>query len=311
MFAKEHAVDIQQTFESPSRDRIDQILKWSLITIIGTAVVCIVGLVVDDRRVLGDLVWLKPLKFSISIALYTATFRWIRNRLPHNRVTDAAAVISTLALVVEEALVGLQAARAVRSHFNNETAFDGTIYNLMAGFVALVFISGIALTWSSFRRPPHDPIIRPIVRGGSLVILLGMVVGIVMTSMPPTAATPPNTVGAHSVGGLDGSGESLAIVGWSTSHGDLRPGHFIGLHALQALIIVAAFGRRRGWTTLRLRRVIKAVTIAFGGATVFLAVQALASTPIVDRSTWILVAICGALVGSSLSNLPPSKVPVA
>jgi hypothetical protein len=134
--------------------------------------------------------------------------------------------------------------------------------------------------------------------------VLGMAVGILMTSTPPSDELPPGFTGRHSVGGLDGEGQGLPIVGWNTSYGDYRPAHFFGLHALQALIVIAAIGRRRGWTTSRLRRVIRSVTIVFGAGTVFLTAQALASRPVTDGSSWILVVasavlVCAAFIGGN------------
>ena len=95
------------------------------------------------------------------------------------------------------------------------------------------------------------------------------------------------SAGAHAVGVPDG-GAGLPLVGWSTTGGDLRIGHFVGLHALQGIPLLAlglAPARRpgRGAASERVRtRLVWVGAAGWLGLTVLLTWQALRG-PAADR----------------------------
>ena len=75
---------------------------------------------------------------------------------------------------------------------------------------------------------------------GSINTAVGMGLAYLMTR--PTAAQLANyqgIAGAHAVGVSDG-GPGLPFLGWSTVAGDLRVGHFFGLHSIQVAAILLA-----------------------------------------------------------------------
>ncbi|MFD0819784.1 hypothetical protein ACFQ0D_16060 [Micromonospora zhanjiangensis] len=105
--------------------------------------------------------------------------------------------------------------------------------------------------------------------------------------------------GAHSVGVPDG-GAGLPLVGWSTTGGDLRIGHFVGLHALQALPLLAILLNR-----LRARldeytraRLVVVAGAAYGVLTVLLTWQALRGQPLLRPDTGTLAAVAALVVAT-------------
>ena len=191
-----------------------------------TAVLAVL-LVIDDRVLLGAPLWLKPLKFSISFVAYAGTLAWLLGRLRARRMQWAGWTIVAAATVEMTILVG-QAARGVRSHFNTDTPFDANLFSIMGATIVVLWLATLAIALRFLREPGSDRATATAVRLGLLVALLGLLEGFVIVAN-----------GAHTVGLPDG-GPGLPLVGWSTTGGDLRIAHFVGMHALQALPLLAA-----------------------------------------------------------------------
>src|SRR5262245_22936009 len=123
----------------------------------GLAVVALVGLLVDHRTLDGAPIWIKPLKFGISSAIYALTWAWLCTLIDHRQKTvrKATAVIVWL-LSVELILITLQAIRARKSHFNLSTLLDGVIYEVMATSIIVVWCGALVLTMLVVRSNIED-----------------------------------------------------------------------------------------------------------------------------------------------------------
>jgi hypothetical protein len=212
----------------------------------------LVGLAVDPRVITGAPAWLKPTKFAASIAIYTFARAWVFSLIPEwTRVRRIIGWTTAVALVLEMMLIGMQAFRGAASHFNVATLPDAVVFAVMGLAIVTQTLSTIAVAVALWRHRFADPALGWALRFGMTLTIVGAMTGGLMTQ--PTrqqldaarAGERMTIAGAHTVGAPDG-GPGLPGTGWSTQHGDLRVAHFIGLHSLQVLPIVAlVLGRRR------------------------------------------------------------------
>ncbi|MER7534314.1 hypothetical protein ABTX77_05940 [Streptomyces sp. NPDC097704] len=201
------------------------------------AVVSAVGIVVDDRMLVGVPIWTKPFKFSVSFVAYGLSLAWMLSLLPRGRRAGWwAGTVLTVASVVEMVLITLQVVRGTQSHFNQATPFDTAVFQIMGGTVAVLWLCALAIAVLLLRARILDRAMAWAVRLSSLIALAGAAVGFLMVRPTPEqlATDNPTIVGAHSVGVPDG-GPSMPITGWASNGGDLRIPHFFGMHALQLL----------------------------------------------------------------------------
>jgi hypothetical protein len=255
-------------------------------------VIAVVGLIVDPAVLTGAPAWMKPAKFAFSIAVFLLTLRWILSYVRgHDRLLAVLSSVITVALVAEIALVEMQVLRGTTSHYNEATDFDAAVFYALGGIVSLVVIATIAAGVLALRQRGLDPGLAAGLRWGIGISVLGMLAALTMIFNKGW-----NDSGGHTVGAADG-GAGMPITGWSLEHGDLRIGHFVGLHALQLLPLLAWALLR--WTRLDATTRARLLTVA--GATytavVLLVIwQALRGQSLV-RPDGATLAVAAALAG--------------
>jgi hypothetical protein len=144
-------------------------------------------------------------------------------------------------------------------------------------------------------------------RAGMAISLLGMLVGALMLVQPSGVE---GIVGAHTVGAPDG-GPGMPLTGWSTVAGDLRVGHFVGMHALQVLPLVAFLTRR--WAAAARQRVVSTAAVGYLGLTALATWQALRGQALVqpDGLTLTTLAVLVVGVGAGVAGARPRRELVA
>lgn len=214
----------------------------SAVTLIGLGMLALVPLgglwaLLDTRRVGHERVAIKPTKFALSIAVYLLTVVWMLHYVRPDRLESALVQLATWGLligaIVEFLCIVGQAARGRRSHFNSATPVDVAISTLMR-VLAILFVGMLLpLAWEIAARPRADaaPLMAAaIVAGLVLTFVFGALTGSAM------ARCSAGTVGS---GGGGMTPEDRRRTGFR-----LRLAHFCGIHAMQAIPLLAALALR-------------------------------------------------------------------
>jgi hypothetical protein len=218
----------------------------------------------DERVLRGANVWIKPMKFALSIAVLALTTAWfvghLRPEHRRGRALDRIVWLLIGAGSFELGYIALQAALGEGSHYNVGDPLHGIMYSLMGlGALGLTATQPM-LAWQLRRHaePSRPPAYLLAVQLGLwLTFVFGAGVGGVLSSLQPPDAS---------------ASAALPIVGWSLTGGDLRPAHFIGIHAEQWLPLagwaVAAGGathaRRWVWGMTALYTALFVAALAWG-----------------------------------------------
>jgi hypothetical protein len=260
-----------------------------------TAAVAIAGIVMDPRVLTGVPIWLKPFKFAVSLGIYGLTIAWMLSLLQRrSRVAEWAATVVVATATIEMIVIVGQVVRGQTSHYNETSTLNSVLWQSMGTAILTLFIAHFVIAVVVARQRLADRAATYAVRLGLGLALLGMAAAVPMVLPSQQPAGVDDIAGAHTVGLPDG-GPGLPLVGWSTVGADLRIGHFVGLHALQALpllaILLAALSRRvRRLDEDTRARLLVVVGGAYGVLTMTLTWQALRGQPLLRPDALTLAA---------------------
>lgn len=193
-----------------------------------------IALQIADPRTLasGVNIWVKPAKFLVSVGVFALTAAWFMGYVRPERRGSGLMRLTAWALIVsgsfELVYITSQAAQAQESHFNLSTPFHITMYALMGLGAVILTATTLPLAWEIARRPTpglQRSFVAAVAIGLVLTFVLGGWMGGYMSSQP-----------GHSVGQVGGS---VPLFGWNRLGGDLRIAHFLGIHAEQAIPLLA------------------------------------------------------------------------
>lgn len=214
-----------------------RILATSVLLFAFGFVICTALPLIDERLLLGVSVWEKPAKFFLSLGIHFATVSWALSlldaQLSRASGLRRAVGLMTGAAVLELIYIVVQASRGVASHFNTSTTLEALLYPIM-GLGALTLTATAGYVGYKIWRNRDGNLWREATGVG---LMLGAVLGTV------TAGYMSSMTG-HAVGGAAGDATGLPFLHWSTTGGDLRVAHFVGLHAMQVLPLAALSGKR-------------------------------------------------------------------
>jgi hypothetical protein len=242
-------------FNSEAR-RGSPLLWWVCVALLAGMLGCYGLQLADARLIAGVSVWEKPAKFFLSLIVQAGTLAWAISLLQRPaRGIKAASWIFIAAIVLEMAYMLYRASRAEASHFNTETPFAAIMYTVMGiGAISLTITSGF-IGWRVWQQREGNVMREAAGFGLMLGALLGTIAGGYLSSQT-----------SHWIGGDLTDATGLGFFHWSTTGGDLRVAHFIGLHATQAVPLAALSGNR--WVVYGVAALCAiAMATAFGLAT--------------------------------------------
>lgn len=246
------------------KSRNEPLFYFGLICLVFAVVLVVAGKLIPIQ-VNGVNAWYKPVKFALSIGVFCWTMGWCTGylELPDKIRSYSWAMIILLGF--ELFYITLQAARGQLSHYNvNSSLYTAlTAAMAIAAIAATLYTGYVGVLFCTGTFPELPVYYLWAIRIGILYFVVFAFEGALMGAN-----------GSHGVGGND-SDNGLPLLNWSRKYGDLRIAHFVGMHSLQVLPLLAYY-------VLRDVRLVYVFGFIYGALALFCLVQSLASKPLLS-----------------------------
>ncbi len=261
----------------------DVVLEWfrrepryagASVLFLALALPTFVAMQLDDRTYQDINVWIKPMKFTLSVAVYLGTLAWFAGWMKWETRSSRwypwfSRIIVTAGLAEIVWIYGA-AANGIGSHYNTASPLMAALYSA-AGVVVLILMLATPVTaWaiSKNQRLSLDPAFR-------LSVILSLYLTFMLTvALAGYLASQPS----HFVGGNLSDAEGGALFGWAKDGGDLRAAHFFALHAMHFIPAFALGAVFLLSETMR-RVAVLGFSTAFAAFTIYVFVEALMGRP--------------------------------
>ncbi len=199
------------------------------------------AILLDERTVLDINIWVKPIKFSISLAIYTLTLSCYSIFLPsqwrNSRWFNYYVALVIFTIIGEMIWLIYAASIGEPSHFNQTHPVLAPVYPLMGVFATVLTSLSLIIGIGIIRNKASS--LSPTLKYSLAYSLIATFI-LTMFIAGHMAGGPAQS---HTVlpAGVTSVNESHAIpiLGWLLAAGDLRVAHFFATHALHGIPLIA------------------------------------------------------------------------
>lgn len=266
-----------------------RLLYLSGLLLLVSGVVHVGVFLADDLQWAGPVSWRKPVLFGFSFGVTLITMGWIMGFMSMGRWAWPLSVSLTFASLLEVALITMQVWRKVPSHFNLETGFDSSVFDVMGLLVVVIALAVVVLTVRSYGSLSAPVSMVWAIRIGLTMLVASQAVGGLIIAngiaavVPEPGAFEPEAVATASIFGEAGA---------------MKVPHAVTLHAAQVL---PAFAWLLAFTAVAERRRLQIVAVAAAGYVSLAVVAALQTFS--GRATSDLTALAAVLALAGVALL--------